>query len=341
MSSDTREIEESLNDHGYELLEEIGRGGYATVYKVKHKKYNKIFAMKVLENKNSISASYMNEINLLKESPHPNVISIYNYFATDNYLFITLEYCSNGSLMDLIRKNNGLDETQFKIITKQILSAVSYMHSRKISHGDIKPDNILFDKYNRPKLGDFGLGHYNISTAGLDNGYRCSPAYSPPEVLKHQPYDPFKADVWSIGVTCYQMIECKIPFKFLCLRDVCEKVSDINNWPTNNKNLLQILELTMVIDPTLRISSEDLLKKPYFAKQEIPSIKLSRNNSRSLERKAMLGRSTLNINRKYLSLSNIMLTTSSPKFEHVRLKTRSIDHTHMTFEDKSVICQEI
>lgn len=332
MVEEASKLKDSLSSHGYELQEQIGRGGFATVYKVRHVAYDRVFALKVLHGERAsegIKRTFQNEIQLLKKSPHQNVIQIYNYFEDDEQnMYIALEYCPNGSLMDLIKKTKGLEDSQFLSIAKQILSAITYMHSINVSHGDIKPDNILFDEYNRPKLGDFGLGHFRTSTAGLDNVYDCSPAYAPPEVLRRKPYDPYKADIWSFGVTCYQMIEGMLPFKFFSFVDIINKVSNRDNWVTNNKYLQRIVDVTLDIDPKTRISAEKLLEKPFFVRQSLPIIKIHRIDSRNLNIMHIMGKANVyKPNKNHLTLHHLFPSTSGslPKVEHMRLKARSVD----------------
>lgn len=284
---DFQDIRQAIDEFDYELMELIGEGGFAKVFTVLHRKYNQRFALKVLflsqtNNNESKLESYLKEVSTLEKICHPNVICIYKYFRDRNHVYIILEYCPNGSLKDKIEKEGALSGTEFISIAKQILSALAYFHEQNISHGDIKPANILFDEYNRPKLGDFGLAD-TIINGSLSENYLCSPAFAPLEVLKRIPYDPFLADMWSFGITCYFMKTAMLPYEGCRNKAELMSAIEINAiWSTYfGPDLKVIMEGTIHNDPKKRKTAAQLLADPLFNQTLLPKKTISRQSSSS------------------------------------------------------------
>lgn len=340
-------MQTTISTHGYELIDEIGRGGFARVYRVKSLVYNKIFALKVIELNNdskSRSSAWYNETNSLKQSPHKNIISIYNFFSDEKFNYIVLDYCSNGSLRNYIKKNGPMEKQKFITIARQILEALAYLHSNGISHGDIKPDNVLFDEYNRPLLSDFGAAdiiNYKSPTS-------CSPLYAPPEVLVQKKYDPKKADMWSFGVMCYVMLVGNLPYKSKIVSDLLKLITNRDTWLSRDKTLQQITKLCLNENPNNRISAQDLLDSQLFNITKINVIpktvvkpSLSRqldarqfNNTKlsDIVRKESI--SIININNSQKNISDlrvIKVFNNRSSTNYRRLKSRSVEPSNLTF----------
>ena len=195
--------------NGYRIIKLISSGLNSDVYLVFSEKYQVEFAMKVIDiktiNLQSDWSAFNGEITTLKMLDHPNIIRLYDYFVDSNCIYIILEYCKNGSLFEFIQQNGPLTFEKAIIISYSIVSALLYSHSKGISHRDIKPHNILFDSHFRPKLADFGISIQLIETEVTFN-HSCSPAFAPPELLKKLPFCPFKADIWSLGLTFFFLL---------------------------------------------------------------------------------------------------------------------------------------
>ena len=196
-----------LADHGYEKREIIGKGGFSIIAKVHSVKYNTDFAAKITNSSSSRhkTAKITSQIeeNALKQFNHPNIIRLYDSFTEDNFAFLILELMSDKSLNSIIREA-PIPIPRLYLMIKQIVSAVQLCHQKGYVHRDIKPHNILIDRYGRPKLADFGMSIPVEHGTKLSN-YVGSPQYLPPEIIKKQAYDPYKADVWALGVTIYEM----------------------------------------------------------------------------------------------------------------------------------------
>jgi len=255
--------QELLSSRGYDYEEVIGCGGSAICLKVSKRKYNQIFAAKIIcitdENRDTYIPIIDNEIKSLCKLYHPNIISIYDFFSTEDLYVLILEYCPGGSLLEKITKNESSMKENLVQYFFQITNALIFCHSKGVSHRDIKPSNILFDPYGRIKLADFGLAHINDSdTCNLFSG---SLKFVAPEVVQRKPYDPMKADIWSLGVTMFQTISGKFPFKGRTMSEYYQNAStgEINISKKDWIKWADILPKMLDPNPATRISLEDLL----------------------------------------------------------------------------------
>lgn len=264
----------------------IGHGAFGTVYKAVHNSTNKIYAIKIIDyskdnnkdNNNIINYNYKSvqqETSLMRKVSNSDYIVKYygSYFSRKtNTIWLILEYCSSGSAIDLmLSMDRTFSEVEVATIMEMILKGLTVMHSENLIHRDIKGANILISEEGYAKLGDFGVGaalseeKYRISKKG-------SPYWMSPQVASSVKYD-FKTDIWSLGVTCVELLEGEPPFSDLKPRNVMEKISkhppsaeemiDLNEHTTEFKSFL---EHCLEIDPKKRYSAKDLLKHQFIIK---------------------------------------------------------------------------
>ena len=210
MEEGRRLHEAVLNEHMYDYVKPLGKGGFSSVYLVWSRQYECNFAVKVSDLSAKHACVNTSEIDLLMTISHPHIIKLYAHFQENNFLYVVLEYCENGSLEDMI-KSDRLTGRQCLAYFAEVASAVEACHQAGIAHRDIKPSNILVDSYGQAKLADFGLG----ITSKRDSlvGYTgCSIAFSPPELFTQKAIDPFKSDVWSLGIMLYYMMSRELPW---------------------------------------------------------------------------------------------------------------------------------
>ncbi|KAL6950942.1 hypothetical protein ACO0QE_000224 [Hanseniaspora vineae] len=208
----------------YQLLNKIGHGAYGVVYRALNKINNTELAIKIINfDDDEVLTDQMNEIDLLKNLKHENIVKYQGFIQKTHKLYILLEYCSNGSLRDLIKlQTTGcLNETLAKHYVKQTLHGLQYLHDQGVIHRDIKAANLLLDHNNNVKLADFG-----VSTKVTHIAMTCvgSPNWMAPEILLGQGAT-IKCDIWSVGATVVEMLTGNPPFFDLSYRDaVCHAV---------------------------------------------------------------------------------------------------------------------
>ena len=151
----------------YKLGELLGRGSFGKVYKVLHHPTNQLRAMKVI-NKDKIKSetekTLEKEIVILSQLDHPNIIKIFEYFESEKTYQIIQELANGGELFDKINEIQVFNENCASIIMEQLLSSVTYMHSKNIVHRDLKPENILLENKN---LGDYSIKLIDFGTAHI------------------------------------------------------------------------------------------------------------------------------------------------------------------------------
>ena len=284
-------IKEGTIIRGYTFNKCIGSGGFAGVYLVTSNKFNKTFVAKIIlpkdENIQRAWESFDSEVSSLLKLDYPHIIRLYDHFSVNNFFFLILEYCSRGSLYDEVSDCGPLRAMRLITVVKQLISAVYNAHKNNVAHRDIKPHNILFDDFGRVKLADFGISVCNSTNESINN-FPCSPAFGAPEVLRKEPYDAFKADVWSLGITIYYAATGELPFKH---RTISEMVNEMKLVGINLQRTMMppqvydLLKKMIVYDPNQRISIEtaydifcvqqkDAVSKASSSITKFPSLKL-------------------------------------------------------------------
>ena len=202
----------------YKIIEYLGEGSFGKVFKAREISTGKIIAVKKMSVNNSEKkySNIIKEINLLKHLDHPNIVKYYDYFKEEDYIYLMMEYLEGGTLKEYIKnKKEDITENEARIIIKQLLTAISYLHyTCDICHRDIKPENMMFANKNEItelKLLDFGLSSDSFeSKKYLDN---CGTLiYMAPEQINKMIYSK-AVDVWSVGIILYMLLnKGKNPF---------------------------------------------------------------------------------------------------------------------------------
>lgn len=281
----------------YEILEEIGVGGFSTVYKCKSKQNSKFFAAKIIDTRkmnNKQTKKILLEVKINKKLKHENIVKLIEHFF-DNFKYtLVLEYLSGGELFDAIIKSKHINENTVNILVKQILSAIDYMHTNNIVHRDIKPENILLTSKelqsstvslpsksketisSKPmiKISDFGLAIEVKDDLMHDYGYAGTPSYMAPEMLKQTAHN--KAiDLWSLGIITYIMICGYSPFSGDSLEDYIKDVFNKQlvfpspEWDSISDESKDLIKQLLMINQVYRISAKNALEHPWikFRKQ--------------------------------------------------------------------------
>ncbi|XP_055848576.1 testis-specific serine/threonine-protein kinase 1 [Episyrphus balteatus] len=213
---------DALSMRGYNIGTKIGEGSYATVISANCKEKNGKqlhLACKII-NKLKAPMDYLNkffprELDILMKIDHPNIVQVHSILERGPKIFIFMQFAENGDLLTYILKNEIIGELQSKAWFLQMGKALTYLHNHDIAHRDLKCENILLSQRMNIKLADFGFARFCTEQNGqpiLSRTYCGSAAYAAPEVVGGHPYDPKLADVWSLGVILFIMLNKKMPF---------------------------------------------------------------------------------------------------------------------------------
>ncbi|XP_046391276.1 testis-specific serine/threonine-protein kinase 1-like isoform X2 [Ischnura elegans] len=213
---------EILNRYGYRLGQLIGQGSYCkvrTALKMTKGNYTKKLACKSID-KSQASLDYVQkflprEIGILKKIDHPNIVTVHEIFVIGERVFIFMDICEKGDLLEYIRTYGPLPEGRAKQYFRQLVSALQYLHGIDLSHRDLKCENILLSSKNTIKITDFGFARRCRDDHGnriLSNTFCGSAAYAAPEIIQGMSYNPKMYDMWSIGCILYIMLVANMPF---------------------------------------------------------------------------------------------------------------------------------
>lgn len=263
----------------FHVLKLLGRGAFGKVYKVLHKRTQKVFAMKVLNKKNLLRENQIKysliEKEILQNNPENSfLLSLHFAFQSVDSLFMVIDYCPNEDLSVLLNKqeNNLLEEQTAKFYIAESFLAINELHKRNYIYRDLKPENILLDEQGHAKLADFGLAARNIRNASdFAKSFCGSPLYIAPEILRNR--TAFKiTDFYTMGVVLYEMLTGEPPF----YNDNKDKLYSLIKkgefkYPNhvNISNEAKDLISRLICMPKKRLGYsngfEDIRKHPFFA----------------------------------------------------------------------------
>jgi len=253
----------------YIFKKEIGKGGFSRVYLVESIKYSTNFVAKVMIVNEAEQTrrweTFESEIEALQRLDSPHIIRLYDHFIENGVFYLILEYCPNGSVQDEIEQHGELQEDRFCMIGRQVIDGLLYCHSRNIAHHDIKPHNILIDQFGRAKIADFGLS-LRMSKGTLSDSFAGSLVFTAPEIFLKKSYDPFKADVWSLGVTFAVMITGEVPWAATSVERLKQLVKSGHYFLKNRPPaaIAELIRNMIVVDPLKRMSLEDIRNSKVF-----------------------------------------------------------------------------
>ncbi|NXK96389.1 STK36 kinase, partial [Formicarius rufipectus] len=205
------------------------------------------------------------EILIMRGLQHPNIIQMLDSFETDKELVVVTDY-AEGELFQILEDDGNLPEDQVQTIAAQLVSALYYLHSHRILHRDMKPQNILLGKDGVVKLCDFGFARaMSIHTMVLTS-IKGTPLYMSPELVEERPYD-HTADLWSVGCILYELFVGTPPFYTNSIFQLVSLiVKDPVKWPTAMSPVFQsFLQGLLMKDPHQRLSWPELLSHPFIA----------------------------------------------------------------------------
>ena len=204
---------------GYHFQWRIAEGGMATVYAGQRADDPEapLVALKVLRSEMMVSAvvleRFRREAELGRRLKHRNIVQIYDFVESDDYVFMVMQYLSGGSLAMRIEEQGALRWLDALNVLKQIGRALDYAHKQGVVHRDVKPNNILFDQYGDAYLADFGVAHEaNASTLTATGFQPGTAAYMSPEQIQGLEVGP-RSDQFSLAVVFHHMVTGELPFQ--------------------------------------------------------------------------------------------------------------------------------
>lgn len=204
-----------LLDNRYEILEVIGTGGMAVVYKARCHRLNRLVAIKILKDDLSQDAEFRRRFHAESQAvamlSHPNIVNVYDVSHSDNVDYIVMELIDGISLKQYMEQKGALNWREVLHFATQIAKALEHAHSRGIIHRDIKPHNIMILKDGSVKVADFGIARVSSSQSTLTREALGSVHYISPEQAKGGKID-YRSDLYSLGVVMYEMLIGRPPF---------------------------------------------------------------------------------------------------------------------------------
>ncbi len=264
-------LEKTQPLENYEIHEFVGDGASARVYRGTHKTRGLAVAIKVLHPEQELQRKamkrFMREAHLLCKLRHPNIVRGYEVRKVNGYRYVSMEWFPGGTVLEEIDRRGCLDGPSALHITRQIASALDYLHSKGIVHRDIKPGNVLVDHGLNAKLIDLGLCHLvNQASSETEGTTVGTVGYISPEQAKGSEVD-VRSDIYSLGVSLYHMVSGEVPFsgdddfevmsKQIMQSLKSDRLKSINISP----NVHYCIEKMMAKDPEIRYQKPTTIVK--------------------------------------------------------------------------------
>ena len=223
------------NVDDYHVIELVGEGSFGKVYKARRKFTGQITAMKFIAKHGKTDKdikSLRQEIEILRGLKHDNIIAMVDAFETKSEFCVVTEF-AQGELFEILEDDQCLPEEEVRAIARQLVKALHYLHSNRIIHRDMKPQNILIGARKVVKLCDFGFARAMSSNTMVLTSIKGTPLYMAPELVQEQPYN-HTVDLWSLGVILYELFVGQPPFYTNSIYSLIQKiVRDPLKWPEN------------------------------------------------------------------------------------------------------------
>ncbi|KAH0563805.1 testis-specific serine/threonine-protein kinase 1-like [Cotesia glomerata] len=213
-----------LKTRGYTILKKLGEGSFAKVFLSEYKSESDpdkklSLACKIVNTSKApqdvVRKFFPRELDILMKLDHPHVVQIHSIIQRRSKYYIFMQFAESGDLLEYITKNGPVGENQARVWLRQLTLGLQYLHEMEIAHRDIKCENVLLTINFNVKLADFGFARFVTDTRGkhvLSDTFCGSLLYAAPEILKGIPYNPKIADIWSLGVIVYTILNKAMPF---------------------------------------------------------------------------------------------------------------------------------
>ncbi len=200
----------------YQIIERLGRGGMATVYRAYQPGMDRFVAVKVMHPQYADDASFIErfrrEARVVGTLRHPHIVQVIDFDVQDEEYYMVMEYVETETLKNYLQKHGAMPVSQALSVARKLADALAYAHANGMLHRDIKPANVLWSKNGEPILTDFGIaklaGATGLTASGAAVG---TPAYMSPEAGRGEQVDE-RTDVYSLGVMLYEMLSGELPY---------------------------------------------------------------------------------------------------------------------------------
>ena len=277
------------------LSKSLGKGAFGEVFLTKIEGKSGLYATKRLDRAYSEREENIkrlaNEIKVMQKIIHPNLVSLIELKKTKSHLYLVMEFCNGGDLTSCLKKymqlyNKPFSEEIVQYLMRQIVSGLDALHSRNFLHRDLKLDNILccFNSENdknslnmmrsTAKITDFGFATVLNKSSPLAHTVLGTPTNMDPSLLnnmeqrtRNEGYDQ-KADIWSLGTLCYEMLVGRNPFSGKSMKDLYNKVK-VGTYPLPNtlsREVVFFIEAMLQKDPKKRLGCKELLQHEFLTK---------------------------------------------------------------------------
>ncbi|KAK7306850.1 hypothetical protein VNO77_44810 [Canavalia gladiata] len=290
MGGGTNQQSYSANPADYKLLEEVGYGATATIYRAIYLPFNQLVAVKSLDlDRCNINLDDLRrEVQTMSLIDHPNVVRAYCSFAVERSLWVVMPFMDGGSCLHLMKYAypDGLEEDAIGSILKETLKALDYLHKQGHIHRDVKAGNILLDGNSTIKLADFGVAACLFDAGDRQrsrNTFVGTPCWMAPEVLQPGSGYNSKADIWSFGITALELAHGHAPFsKYPPMKVLLMTIQnappglDYDRDKRFSKSFKEMVAMCLVKDQTKRPSAEKLLKHSFFKHAQPPELSVKK-----------------------------------------------------------------
>ncbi|XP_055844636.1 serine/threonine-protein kinase fused [Episyrphus balteatus] len=250
----------------YTVSSLIGEGSFGRVYRAARKVDDQIVALKIISKQGRSNRELKNlrrECDIQAKLKHPNVIEMFESFETKHNLVVVTDF-AQIDLHRYLAKNGAISEEKAQKLICHLVSALYYLHSNRILHRDLKPQNVLLNDDLQAKLCDFGLARNMTMGTHVLTSIKGTPLYMAPELLAERPYD-HQADLWSLGCISYETMAGQPPF---CTTSILHLVKLIKHeevkWPSFlSSDCRSFLQGLLEKDPSLRITWAQILCHPF------------------------------------------------------------------------------
>ncbi len=262
------EPESKISD--FEKEREIGKGGFGLVWKVIHKKTQKVYCIKVIQKQGIIEQKLVpqmnREIEIMYILNNPHCLRLKNHFEDDNNFYLVMPLASKGQLYRVLKKFRKFDERTAAQILRETISALQYLHSFNppIIHRDIKPENLLLNEGGRVLLADYGWSNFNID-GDVRKTFCGTPEYIAPEMLMKKGHDT-RVDIWSIGILMFELLSGYSPFVAKTNQELYQNIKRLKiQWPKDMPPLAKnLISKILKLNPIDRPSFDEILDHQWF-----------------------------------------------------------------------------